>query len=246
MRLTALRALIILACVGSVCCGGSSDPTSPSSSTQSSGSTGGTGGSGGSGGATGGGSDAFRVSTPVTDSLFDDGDWDDVVETYSASGSGSGGHLSFNGQAGAGYRQVSINVSSVTASDGKVAVFAINRQALYFPSSDGAILWIDYSESSINQSTGNVQYSAPAIRQNGKLYRVVPGAQACLTPETSWTDHSIAHLTQNDFRTLASATDHPNFSTSGGRTEFGFMRLQVGQGQSKAGIDNYRLVLYRN
>ena len=244
MRQTAVRALAILACVAAIACGGSSDPTSPSSVTGSSGGSGGA--TGGSGGTTGGGNEPFRVSTPVTDSFFDDGDWDDIVETYSASGTGAGGHLTFNGQAGAGYRQISINVTSASGSDAKLAVFAINRRALYFPSSDGAILWIDYTELSINQSTGSVQYSAPAIRQNGKLYTLVPGGKAFATPDTSWTDHALAHLTQNDFRTLASASDHPDFSRNGSRIEFGFMREQVGAGTSKAGIDNWRLTIFRD
>jgi ABC-type glycerol-3-phosphate transport system substrate-binding protein len=241
MRQTVSRALVILACVVAASCGGSSDPTSPSSPAAT-----GSGGSGGTGGGGTGGSETFRASTPVTDSFFDDNDWDDIVETYSASGSGSAGHLTFNGQAGAGYRQISINVTSASGSNAMLAVFAINRRAAYFPSSDGAILWIDYTESSINQSSGTVQYSAPAIRQNGKLYTLIPGGKAFTTPETSWTDHSLAHLTQSDFRTLASATDHPDFSRTGGRTEFGFMRLQAGQGQSKAGIDNFLMVLFRD
>ena len=129
--------------------------------------------------------------------------------------------------------------------DGRLAVFAIRRGQTYFPSSDGAILWIDYSESSINRATGT-QYSAPAIRQNGKIYTLVPGGGAFATPEAAWTDHALTHLTQNDFRTLASATDHPDFSRNGSRLEIGFMRLQVGPGATKGGIDNYRLVLYRN
>ena len=96
-----------------------------------------------------------------------------------------------------------------------------------------------------------MQYSAPAIRQNGKNYTLVPGGKAFTTPETSWTNHSLTGLTQNDFRTIATPSDHPDFSTNGGRIEVGFMRLQViqpgGSGsQTKVGIDNYRLVLYRN
>jgi hypothetical protein len=242
MRRTALIALVILVSLAPVSCGGGSDPTTPSPA----GNGGTSGGSGGgtSGGGTGGGTPTFRVATPVTDSFFDDNDWDDIVETSGAGGTGGGGHLTFNGQAGAGYRQVSISITS-GGSKGKLAVFAINRQALYFPSSDGAILWIDYSESSINQSSGSVQYSAPAIRQNGKLYTLMPGDKAFATPDSSWTDHAIAHLTQNDFRTIASAADHPDFSRSGTRMEFGFMRMQLGFGQSKAGIDNFLMTLFR-
>jgi hypothetical protein len=179
---------------------------------------------------------------PISDSFFDDNDWDDIVETYGASGGGAGGHLTFNGQAGAGYRQINIRIDSPSGPDARLAVFAIRRDVVYFPSTDGEILWIDYSESSINQS-GGTQYSAPALRQNGKLYTLVPGGGAFATPDSSWTDHALTHLTQNDFRTLASAADHPDFRN--GRTEVGFMRLQIGQGATKAGIDDFRMVLYR-
>jgi ABC-type glycerol-3-phosphate transport system substrate-binding protein len=240
MRPTALRVLILVACLVSTYCGGS-DPTG----TNPSPGAGGSGGNGGgSGGGTGGGSDTVRETSQVTDSAFNDDDWDQVVETYGASGTGSAGHLSFNSQAGADYRQVSIRITS-GGPDATIAVFAIKRHEQYFPSSDGAILWIDYSESSINQAA-NFQYGAPAIRQNGKLYTLVPGGKAFTTAEPAWTEHSLTHLTQDDFRTIASATDHPDFSRNGSRIEIGFMRLQVGGGDTKAGIDNYRLVLYRN
>jgi ABC-type glycerol-3-phosphate transport system substrate-binding protein len=240
MRRTAVQSLVILACVISVHCGGSSDATSTAPSSATGSST----GSGSSGGSAPVGSDTVRNTSEVTDSRFDDGDWDDIVETYGATGSGGGGHLSFNGQAGADYRQISIRINT-GGSDAKLAVFAVNRHAVHFPSTDGALLWVDYSEASINQAA-SLQYSAPAIRQNGKLYTLVPGAGAIAAAEGSWTDHALTHLTQNDFRTIGSATEHPDFSKSGGRMEFGFMRLQVGQGDTKGGIDNYRLVLYRN
>ena len=239
MRQTRSLLLILLACVVSAQCGGSSDPTSPS--TQSSPVTAGGSPGGGSGGSSGGGTETVRATTPIVDNSFDDNDWDEVVETYGATGSGSAGHLSFNGQAGADYRQINIHITG-GGSGAQLALFAIRRDVLYFPTSDGEILYVDYSESSINQA-GGVQYSAPAIRQNGKLYTLIPGSGAFTTPDASWTDHSLAHLTASDFRTIASATDHPDFKN--GRIEFGFMRLQVGQGDTRAGIDNYRLVLYR-
>jgi len=243
MRRIVLRALVILACVGAIHCSGS-DPTSPDAPS-------GGGGGGGAGGGGGGGGGATRTST-TSDDDFDDGQWADVVEAFGAGGSGGGGRLSYLGQQGAYYRQVSITVNSAgSGSAAQVAVFSFKQGAVYFPSTDGAILSIDYSESSINQSGGNGQYSAPAIRQNGKLYTLVPGGKAFTTPETSWTPHSLTGLTQNDFRTIASAADHPDFSTNGGRMEVGFMRLQVvqaggGGSTTKVGIDNYRLTMYRN
>ncbi|HVQ12934.1 MAG TPA: hypothetical protein VMS40_05060, partial [Vicinamibacterales bacterium] len=159
--------------------------------------------------------------------------------------------LTYLGQQGAYYRQVTINVSSAgSGSSAQVAVFAFKQGAVYFPSTDGAILSIDYSESSINQGGGNGQYSAPAIRQNGKNYTLVPGGKAFTTPEGSWTNHTLTGLTQNDFRTIATPSDHPDFSTNGGRMEVGFMRTQIiqaggGGSQTKVGIDNYSLTMFR-
>jgi hypothetical protein len=113
------------------------------------------------------------------------------------------------------------------------------------------IFTINYSEDSILQAGGgNGQYGAPAIRQNGKLYTLVPGGGAFPTPDASWTSHSLSGLTQNDFRTLASASEHPDFSSSGARMEVGFMRMQSlpssGTGGTwKGGVDNWRLTLNR-
>jgi hypothetical protein len=246
MRRIALRVLVLLACVAAMNCG-KSNPTSPDAPAPPAGG----GDSGGSGGT--GGSGATGRTAVTSDDNFDDNDWDDEVQAFGAGGTGGGGHLSFNGQAGAaaGYRQITITVNNAgSGSAAQVAVFAIKRGASYFPQSDGAIFTIGYSESSINQSSGNGQYSAPAIRQNGKLYTLVPGGKAFSTPEPTWTDHSLTGLTQNDFRTIASAADHPDFSANGGRIEVGFMRLYSVQaggngGTVKGGIDNYRLTFFR-
>jgi hypothetical protein len=239
MRQIVLRALVILACVAVAHCGGDDDDSNPTNPTPPP--------SGGGGGGGGGGT----VTAPTTDTEFDDGQWQDLVEQYGAGGTGGGGRLTYLGQPGAYYRQVRINVNNAgSGSAAQVAVFSYKQNAVYFPTTDGAILSIDYSESSINQSSGNVQYSAPAIRQNGKNYTLVPGGKAFTIPETSWTTHSLTGLTQNDFRTIATPSDHPDFSANGSRIEVGFMRLQVVQpnasnAETRAGIDNYQLVLIR-
>src|SRR5689334_6781024 len=103
MRQAASRLLIILACVVSTQCGGGSDATNTQPSSVTSSTPAGDGSTDGSGGSSGGATDTVRAVTPMTDSVFDDNDWDEVVETYGATGSGSAGHLSFNGQADAGY-----------------------------------------------------------------------------------------------------------------------------------------------
>jgi hypothetical protein len=246
MRAISLRAMVLLACVLAMNCSGS-EPTSPDSPPPAGGGGGGTGG-GGTGG--GGGPVAGRTAV-ATDSEFNDDNWDEEVQAFGAGGSGGAGQLHFNGQAAAGYRQVTIDVNGAgSGSAAQVAVFSIKRRDVYFPSSDGTILWIDHSEDSIHQQGGTNQYSAPALRQNGKLYTLVPGGKAFATPEPVWTRHTLTNLRQDDFRTLASPADHPDFSTNGGRIELGFMRLVTvpagGSGVTvKSGIDNWTLTLYR-
>ena len=239
------RLAILLACVSAINCGGSS-PTTPDAQTGgSSGSTTPPTGGGGGGGGTAGNTSVYA------DGAFDDNAWDNEVQFFGAGGTGSAGHLHFNGQEGADYRRVSITVNSAGSTTAQVAVFSIKRDTAYFPVSDGRIITIDYSEDSIHLSGGgNGQYSAPAIRQNGKLYTLVPGGGAFLTPETNWTRHSLSGLTQNDFRTIASSADHPDFSATGARLEVGFMRLHsVPSGGSSetrvGGIDNWRITLFR-
>lgn len=239
-----LRALVVLGCVVAINCG-KSNPTSPDPTSPP------TGGSGGSGGSSG---PAPTGNTAVySDDVFDDGGWDEEVQVFGAGGSGSAGQLHYNGQANAGYRQVTITVNSAEGSGtaAQVAVFSIKRGITYFPTTDGTIFTVSYSEDSILQSGGgNGQYSAPALRQNGKLYTLVPNAGAFPTPEAVWTSHSLTGLRQNDFRTIESASDHPDFSAAGSRMEWGFMRLHLAPagnagGKKTGGIDNWRITLYR-
>jgi hypothetical protein len=239
MRHISLRTLALLLSIVATNCGGS-DPTSPDSPPPS----------GGGGGGTGGGGSFGRTSV-TSETEFDDGQWEEVVQTFGAGGSGGAGRLHFNGQAFAAYRQVTVDVSNAgSGSAAQVAVFSIKQGATYFPSTDGAILWIDHSEESIHQQGGTSQYSAPAIRQNGKLYTLVPGGGAFAVSESVWTRHTLTNLRQDAFRTIASPADHPDFSTNGGRIEVGFMRVVAvpagGNGVTvRAGIDNWTLTMYR-
>lgn len=230
-----------LACVLAMGCGGSS-PTSPDDVPP------GRGGGGGGGGAGPTGETAI-----ASDDVFDDNDWDFQVFLSGAGGTGGAGHLNYLGQASGDYRHITTRVNSAegSTSSAQVAVFSIKRGTSYTPSSDGAIFSIDYSEDSILLAGGGSgQHSAPALRQNGKFYTLLPGAGAFPTPDPVWTPHSLTGLTQNDFRTLASASDHPDFSATGTRIEVGFMRLvSVAAGSSggewRGGIDNWRMTLRR-
>jgi hypothetical protein len=248
MARTTLRALVFLACVAAFSCsGGDSNPTNPDTP-PSGGGGGGGGGTGGGGG--GGGTGATAIAS---DDVFDDNNWDAELQVFGNGGTGGASHVRFNGQEGADYRRISITANSAEGSGAatQVAVFSIRRGTAYFPSTDGEIFSISYSEDSILLSGGgNGQYSAPALRQNGKLYTLVPGGGAFATPELAWTPHSLSNLRQNDFRTLASASEHPDFSRTGTRIEVGFMRLHTvaagGPGGTRlGGIDNWRLTFVR-
>jgi hypothetical protein len=240
MRRIAVHALVLLACAVAMNCG-DSDPTSPDAPPPA---------GGGGGGSGGGGS---RGTAIYTDGVFDDNAWDDYVEAFGAGGTGGTGHLRFNGQEGADYRQITITVNSAegSGSTAQVAVFSFKRSTRYSAPNDGEIFSVDYSEDSILQAGGgNGQYSAPAFRQNGKNYTLVPGAGAFPTPEATWTPHSVRGLRQNEFRTLANASDHPDFSATGAPIEMGFMRMHSvpagNRGETKrGGIDNWRLTLFR-
>ncbi|HEU4691728.1 MAG TPA: hypothetical protein VFS23_25365, partial [Vicinamibacterales bacterium] len=170
---------------------------------------------------------------------------------FGAGGSGGGGRLSWMGQEGAHYRQVSVTVNSAGSGSGaQVAVFSYKQGAVYFPSTDGLIVWIDHVEDSIHQQGGTNQYTAPAIRQNGKNYTLVPGGGAAVVSQQGWTRTTLTNLRQDNFRTIASPADHPDFSANGGRMEVGIMRLVTvpagGNGVTvKAGIDNWTLTMYR-
>lgn len=239
-----LQILVPVACVFAMSCGDGSSPTSPDAPAAA-----GSGGTGG--GGTGGGP---RGETAIaSDDIFDDNGWDTEVQVFGAGGTGGAGHLHYRGEASGDYRQITITANSAENSGtaAQVAVFSIKRGTSYSPSSDGAIYSVDYSEDSILLSGGgNGQYTAPAFKQNGKLYTLAPGAGAFPTPETVWTRHSLTGLRQNDFRTLASASEHPDFSAAGSRIEVGFMRLHsvpAGSpgGTRTGGIDNWRITLNR-
>lgn len=225
---------MLLACVVAINC--DSNPANPSDP--------GGGGGGGGGGVGGGGTGQVAQAT---DQTFDDNTWDEILDIGGAGGTGGAGHVSYNGQAGADIRRINITVNG----GGQVAVFSIKRNFGYFPSSDGRIVSIDYSEDSILMSGGgNGQYSAPALRQNGKYYTLVPGGKAFTTPDLAWTRHTLTGLREDDFRTLASASDHPDFSSSGSRIDVGFMRLHSvpggGAQETKiGGIDNWTITIYR-
>jgi hypothetical protein len=247
MRTILFCGLVALGCVATLNCSNSS-ATAPGS-LPATGAGGSSSGGGGDGGSSGGGGLGTAV---FSDGDFDDNGWEVVVQLLGPGGSGGAGHLQSGGVGNSDYRRTIITVNSAEGSGiaAQVAVFSIKRDAVYFPS-DGAISSIDYAEDSILLAGGgNGQTSAPALRQNGMLYTLVSSTGAFLTPELAWTPHVVNGRTPDHFRTLQSASEHPNFSATGGRIEFGFMRLHSvpsgsAGGTRTGGIDNWRVTLNR-
>jgi len=237
MRRTVLSLVLALACAVTLNCSDSS-PMGPDGSGDGGG--GGNGGGGSDGGATG--------NTTIFDDMgLDDSEWDNYVQTSGSGGTMGGGHFTIGGVGNSGYRRIILTVNS---GGGQVALFAISHAANYTPSGDGRIFSITYSEDAIHFSGSGSQYSSPALRQDGKLYALVPNGGAFPTPESGWTTHNVTAATQDQFRTLDSASDHPDFSITGSRIEFGYMRLHSTPesdpgGTVTGGIDNWHLVLNR-
>jgi hypothetical protein len=109
------RALVLLACVVAINCG-QSGPTSPDAPPAA----GGGGGTGGGGGATG-------QTAISSDALFDDNDWESVLQAFGAGGTGSASHLHYLGRADGDYRQITLTVNSAQNSSSAAQVVSTAR-----------------------------------------------------------------------------------------------------------------------
>ncbi len=125
-----------------------------------------------------------------------------------------------------------------------IRVFYHQVGAVYDPSTQGAILSIDYSEDSIMlEGGGDGQGSGPTLEQDG----VVFVAPRFLTPETEWTPHVLTGLTQDDFAVWDDPDHHPDFSINGSPIFFGFQRGNAtysGGYTIVGGIDNWTTTLH--
>ena len=187
-----------------------------------------------------------------SDGDFDDADWSVSTITFGNGGVSSGDRMPSGGSPNA-YRQVTINVSAAPSPAEFSAVWSIPLRsgAVYDPSTQGAIVSIDYSEDArlFSGSAPAGQTVAPALRQGADFY--IPAGMT--VPETSWTAKPFSSLTESDFfliqDDLIDADQHPDFSATGGPIEFGF-----GRGNSTAiggagfstvtGIDDWLITIH--
>ena len=182
------------------------------------------------------------------DGIFDDNEWETIVTSTGAGGGGMAQQVASTDGNPAAYREVStfLNDTIGTGMAASVGLFSIKPAAIYDPSIDGPIHVIDYREDSrLLLGGGQGQATTLALRQGGALFAALDDRD--FTPEIEWTRKSILGLREADFRTLASGSTQPDFSSTGGPIEFGFLRANsapvdccVG-GSRTAGIDNWRV-----
>jgi hypothetical protein len=146
------------------------------------------------------------------------------------------------------YRLITDTVSPAPPSDySGVIGFHQRVGATYDPSSQGAIIFVDYAEDSIQfgGGGGGGQATGPALVQGGTLF-FAPGL---VTPEYVWTHKTLMSLGAASFVDVATSLLHPDFGPTGGPIEFGFFRGNSNTTQGtgyivSAGIDNWIVALH--
>jgi hypothetical protein len=171
-----------------------------------------------------------------SDGTFTPGTWTTAKQT--GDGSVSASQIGSGGNPGEYLR---VDFTDFT---GIQAAFHSLNAATYDPSAQGAIALLAWSLDEKGLPLNNTSLAAAgALLQNGTLYYVV--APNNITQE-AWDTFGLTGLTAADFRSLASATEHPDFSASGGVITFGFGTFYDNGTSSDsriAGFDNWSVSL---
>jgi hypothetical protein len=193
-------------------------------------------------------------STSFFDGVFNNSDWSlTVVTNATGTGSTAQGFQVATGGNPNEYRRVRHQlVVTGPPYNGAVFSFHLNNNALYTPSTQGAISYIDYSEDSINFVPdtivpGNGQASGLLIFQNGKYYRQQnPLLIMPYSGYSTWTANPAPGLLAADFAEVTPAGvvnpgSNPDFSATGSIMQLGFHRGNSGNGgyNTDCGIDNW-------
>lgn len=122
-----------------------------------------------------------------------------------------------------------------------ILTYHMRNGATYDPSLNGAIASVNFSMDvmGILNHAGIGIGLSPALLQNGNYYF---SNSFVTNPNVNWVTGTLGSLTATDFRTLASAAAHPDFSPTGGPIQIGFVARNDNGGftTSRAcGIDNW-------
>lgn len=141
------------------------------------------------------------------------------------------------------YRQTEFLIPGVAS----IEVFHGFTGALFTPALQGPIDSVDYDEDRIQLNppfSGAVVSASAGLRQHGIIYR----GPSSNSSSTSWESLSLAGLTETDFDDGSGG--HPDFSSTGGPMQFGFIRSSSSSGNSNttftitSGIDNWFNTLF--
>ena len=192
---------------------------------------------------------AVPGAVTFSDSTFLDSDWT-AAQTSSTTtqASFSAGQVASGGNPDA-YRSVTLNWLNDTSSSAIPAIFvaSLNSQAMYNPSTSGAIASISYSMDAKETSADNTAgvFEELVLYQNGHYY--VPAPNQFVTNTGVWTAIGQSGLVASDFNApLAPPID---LSAQGGPIEFGYMSITgnssvpAGQHQNIVGTDNWSVTV---
>ena len=177
-----------------------------------------------------------------SDGEFNPANWEMTTILFDGNGGeGFATQVPNGGNPGA-FRRITITVFSAPPYSG-IVLFSRYLPATYDPSTQGALLEVEFDEDAVNLgSVAGGQSSGPVIRQGGVAYVT----DWYGITQTVWTHHQLVHLTQSDFHLYGEHEHHPDFSESGGPMEFGFFRgnsTYSGGYTTICGIDNWSMIL---
>jgi hypothetical protein len=182
-----------------------------------------------------------------SDGTFLDAEWTTSVFATGLGGSGGAAQASTGGNPDF-FRAISITLVQPTSTTGsRVDVVSIKPTALYDPSSQAGITYVDYSEDAILlDGSGNGHALTIALEQAGVIYAGLP---RLVSPDLVWTAKSIPGLVATDFIAISGGSGTPDFSTSGAVIAFGFWRAfssPTGSsgGTRIGGIDNWMVTVH--
>ena len=174
-----------------------------------------------------------------SDQVFNEDDWTLTTQTLGGGGSVSLFQVTSGGNPDE-YRRIE---NTVNNGPGGVWGFHMRNGAVYDPSTQGAIVSLDYHEDSIMFSGfGQGHATGAALLQDGIYYR----SSRLPSNQSTWTSQSLLSLTPDTFSSVLDSSARPDFSVNGGPITLGFFRANSTEGGGyviDAGIDNWSITI---
>ncbi len=198
----------------------------------------------------------FALGTPCMAIEFSDGDFTSGWQYVQVTTANGGSWSVKRNNVGKNPGNYLITDTSVAGDCAAVYGFGFKTDAVYDPHERGPLESFDYTEDAkLIDGFGGGQANGPAIRQNGKMYRIPHlDTNAIFT----WRSFPRPAVHATDFVCVLGGqcgadvdpSDHPDFSSAGAPIEFGFVRAnsQIDGEPPYAitgAIDNWKVTLNR-